>query len=292
VAVTLAFTEADIRRAAGDQSFERGLGYLEQVEDLEIASREITATVYGAGTYRVCLTLGEEGLTGDCSCAPGQDGSFCAHCVATGMSVLELGEDLPRRIEATRAQRQELMSWLETLSREDLLAELLALLDEDPDLRLRFELRAALANADTAAVQGAVGELISVQGRGYIDGDEAFEYADDVRQAAAAIGDLVGVGQAQDAIAIARDAIGLLTAAFAAVDDSSGAVADAAQELLDVHLRACESAPPEPAALGDYLAGLLLGDDPGFGPDLDDYADLLGEQGLAAVRERMAAAQR
>jgi hypothetical protein len=208
------------------------------------------------------------------------------------MSVLELGEDLPRRIEATRAQRQELMSWLETLSREDLLAELLALLDEDPDLRLRFELRAALANADTAAVQGAVGELISVQGRGYIDGDEAFEYADDVRQAAAAIGDLVGVGQAQDAIAIARDAIGLLTAAFAAVDDSSGAVADAAQELLDVHLRACESAPPEPAALGDYLAGLLLGDDPGFGPDLDDYADLLGEQGLAAVRERMAAAQR
>jgi uncharacterized Zn finger protein len=229
VAVTLAFTEADIKSAAGDDSFDRGLGYLDQVEDLEIASREITATVYGAGTYRVCLTLGEEGLTGDCSCPPGQDGSFCPHCVATGMSVLELGENLPRRIEATRAQRQELTSWLESLSRDDLLAELVALLDDDPDLRLRFELRAALANADTAAVQAAIGELISVQGRGYIDGDEAFEYADDVRQAAAAIGDLIGTGQAPDAIAIARAAIGVLTGAFAAVDDSSGVVAAAAQ---------------------------------------------------------------
>jgi hypothetical protein len=169
---------------------------------------------------------------------------------------------------------------------------LLALLDEDPDLRLRFELRAALANADTAAVQGAVRELISVHGRGYVDGDAAFEYGDDVRQAAAAIGDLIGAGQAQDAIAIAREAIGLLTDAFAAIDDAAGAVADAGQELLDVHLRACETAPPEPAALGDYLAGLLLGDDHGFGPDLDDYADLLGEQGLAAVRERMAASRR
>jgi len=291
VAVTLAFTEADIKSAAGDRSFERGLGYLDQVDELEVASREITAIVYGNSAYRVRLAVGEEGLTGDCTCPHGRDGFFCKHCVATGMAVLKLGEDLPRRIEATRARRHELTSWLESLSKEDLLAELLALLDDDPDLRRTFELRAALANADTAEVGDAISELISVAVP-YLEGDEAEEYADDVRQAADALGDLIDAGQAQEAIAISRTAIGQLIAAAAAAGEGGEVIADVAQDFLDVHLRACEAAPPEPAALGDYLAGLLLGDDHGFGPDLDDYADLLGEQGLAAVRERLAAAQR
>ena len=113
-----------------------------------------------------------------------------------------------------------------------------------------------------------------------------------MRQAADALGDLIDAGQAQEAIAISRTAIGQLIAAAAAAGEGGVVIADVAQDFLDVHLQACEAAPPEPAALGDYLAGLLLGDDHGFGPDLDDYADLLGEHGLAAVRERLAAAQR
>jgi len=48
--------------------------------------------------------------------------------------------------------------------------------------------------------------------------------------------------------------------------------------------------PPDPVSLGDYLAGLLLYDDYGFGPDLEDYAELLGDRGTATVRERVAAA--
>ena len=72
--------------------------------------------------------------------------------------------------------------------------------------------------------------------------------------------------------------------------DVSGLAGDAANELLAVHLRACQAAPPGPATLGGYLAGLMLDDEYVFEPDLDDYAELLGDQGDAVVRERIVTA--
>jgi uncharacterized Zn finger protein len=283
-----AFTEADIKRVAGDRSFERGLDYLHAVEDLEIGGAEITASVYGNSEYRVCLAFGDERLTGGCTCPYGQEGFFCKHCVAVAMCVLKMGDDLPRQMEAMRAGRQALESWLESLSKQELLAEVLALLREDRDLRRRLELRAAAANADAVTVRRAVRELIMPR-RSSAEYIEAATYADDVHKAAAAIGDLVDAGGAQDAIEITREAIDLLTEALQYVDQSSGWLGDAAGELLDVHLRACEAAPPEPVSLGDYVADLLLGES-GLEPYLGDYAGLLGDDGLATVRERIAAA--
>ncbi|HTZ29051.1 MAG TPA: SWIM zinc finger family protein [Streptosporangiaceae bacterium] len=290
MAVIPAFTEADIKGAAGDRSFARGREYLDSVEDLEIGGSEITASVYGNSEYRVSLAAGDDGLTGDCTCPYGREGFFCKHCVAVGLAVLRIGDDLPRHVEVTRSGRQLLESWLESLSKEDLLAELSALLHEDRALRRRFELRAASANADGVIIRRAVRDLIMLPRRGYIEYGEAPDYANDVRNAAAAIGDLIDAGGAADAIGIAREAIGLATDAFAHVDDSSGFVGQAAYELLDVHLRACEAAPPEPASLGNYVADLLLGNDYGLAPDLGDYAGLLGDKGSAVIRKRAAAA--
>jgi uncharacterized Zn finger protein len=290
MAPVLAFTKDDLKAAAGAKSFERGLDYVRDVEDLEVASTQVTAWVYGSSKYRVCLTFGDEELSGSCTCPYGQEGFFCKHCVAVGLAVLETGEDLPVLIEATRAERHALESWLESQSKEELLAELLGLLDEEPDLRRRFELRAAAVNLDAVTVRRAVQELIMLPRRGYVEFSEAYTYANDVHKAAAAIDDLTEAGGAADAIGIAREAVALLTEAFESVDDSSGVIGEAALELLAVHLRACEAAPPDPVSLGDYLAGLLLHSDYGFGPNLADYASLLGEQGFAAVRERIEAA--
>jgi uncharacterized Zn finger protein len=287
MAVFAAFTEADIKRAAGARSFERGLEYLNEVADLEFAGKEITATVCGSREYGVWLTFGDNGLGGHCTCPQGRDGFFCKHCVAVGVCVLKMGEGLPRHIETARAQRQTLDSWLESLSKEELLAELSGLLDEDRDLRRRFELRAASVNLDAATVRRAVAELIALPRRGYIEYDEASRYASDVLKAVVAIDDLIQAGGAAAAIGIAREAIGLVAQAYRSIDDSSGSVADAEHELLAVHLRACEAAPPEPVSLGGYLAGLLLHDDVGFELALGDYADLLGDEGIATVRERI-----
>jgi uncharacterized Zn finger protein len=285
---SLPFTEADIKLAAGARSFERRLEYLHLVENLEIADTQATASVYGNSTYGVCLIFGHGGLTGACTCPYGRDGFFCKHCVAVGLSVLEMGEDLLAYIEAAHTDRKALESWLESLSREELLAELLGLLDEDRDLRRRFELRAASANADVVTVRRAVTELITLSRREYIGYSEAYGYANDVYKAAAALDELIQAGGAADAIGIAREAIDLLTSSYEFIDDSSGSVVDAARELLAVHLRACQAAPPEPVLLGGYLAALMLHDDCGFGPDLASYAELLGDRGAATVRERIA----
>jgi hypothetical protein len=56
-------------------------------------------------------------------------------------------------------------------------------------------------------------------------------------------------------------------------------IGDSAHQLLAVHLRACQAAPPDPVTLADYLAGLLLNDGYGFAPDLAEYACLLGDTG-------------
>ncbi|MBV9382093.1 MAG: SWIM zinc finger family protein [Streptosporangiaceae bacterium] len=289
MAAPAAFTEADIRRIAGTRSFERGLGYLHEVENLEISSSQVTATVYGGSKYRVLLAFGEGELSGDCSCPHGRDGFFCKHCVAVALAVLRMGEDLPRRIEVARAGKQRFEAWLESLSKEELLAELLGLLNEDPDLRRSFELRAASVNVDAAAVRSAVRQLLELPPRGYVEYDQAHEYANGVLRAARAIDELTSAGGAEDAIGIAREALALLTVAYESVDDSSGAVTDAAYALLAAHLNACEAAPPEPVSLGAYLAGLLLHDEYGFAPALEDYADLLGDSGTAVARERIAA---
>jgi uncharacterized Zn finger protein len=285
MAVFAAFTKADIERLAGARAYERGLDYLDEVADLELTGTRITASVYGGSTYHVRLRFGAGGLAGECTCPQGRDGFFCKHCVAVGLSVLAIAADLPQRIEEARAGRQALVSWLDSLPKQDLLAEMLALLDQDRDLFRRFELRAASVNADAGTVRRLVRELVTVSGRDHIGYGEAHYYAREVSQAAVAIEDLVQAGGAQDGIGIAREAIGLLGQAYESVDDSSGSVADAADTLLAAHLLACVAAPPDPVSLGRYLAGLLLHDDYGFVPDLGDYAGLLGDRGIATVRE-------
>jgi uncharacterized Zn finger protein len=70
--VSLPFTEADIRLAAGTRSFERGLEYLDAVEDLKISDREVTASVYGNSEYTVCLIIADQRLSGGCTCPYGQ----------------------------------------------------------------------------------------------------------------------------------------------------------------------------------------------------------------------------
>jgi uncharacterized Zn finger protein len=287
----LPFTEVDIKGAADPRSFERGLEYLHSVDDLAVTETHITASVFGNREYRVRLVLGEPAISGDCTCPYGREGAFCKHCVAVAMSVLETGEDLPELIESTKAGRAELDTWLESLSKKELLAELLGLLDEDRDLRRRFEMRAASVNADAAAVRRAVEELIAPPRQGYVDYDGAYEFASGVREAGEAIDGLIEAGAAADAIGIAREAIDLVIDAFEYADDSSGVIGEAAYELLAVHLRACEAAPPDPVTLAGYLCSLLLErGDYGVTPDLAGYAGLLGEKGIAAVRDRVTVA--
>jgi hypothetical protein len=278
-------TRADVQRAAGRKSFDRARDYLGQVADLEITPAEITATVRGGRAYDVRLRPGPRGLAGTCSCPQGQEGLFCKHCAAVGLVALEdgagqLSAGEPGPAAVARARRAALAGWLESLSRPELLAELRGLLDGDRDLRRRFELRVAARGGDTGTVRRLALDLVRPR-RGYESDGDADRYLDGVREAAEAIAGLAGAGQAPEAIEIARAAIGLLTEAAGRAEPRYGGIKQAAGLLLAAHLRACQAAPPDPAELGRYLAGLLGHED--LAPDLADYAGLLGDAGFASL---------
>jgi uncharacterized Zn finger protein len=291
MALLLPFTEADLKFVAGPRSYDRGLDYLSQVKHLEFDGQEITATVYGSDAYEVCLTVDADRgrdvvLVGDCSCPFGEEGNFCKHCVATGLAALKLAESR-QAIPASHQQRDLLVTWLASLSKDELVAEILGLLDSDRDLRRRFELRAAARRAKVDQVRSAVKNLVETDS--FIEYAEARDYARDVSRAAEAIDALIDGGVAEDAVYLARDALDWVTVAYGSADDSSGSIGTAAHELLAVHLRACQAAPPDPVDLGEYLSDLIIGDDYGLAPDLQDYTDLLGDAGTTAIREYVAA---
>jgi uncharacterized Zn finger protein len=292
MAIALGFTEETLEDAAGTLSFDRGRHYLDAVDDFEATAAEITATVYGTSPYHVSLTARNRQLAGNCSCPYGQEGAFCKHCVAVGLTAVKDG--VARLIDVGPADGRPdgtapLESWLASLSKEDLLAELLELLDDDPELRRRFELRAGSRTADATAVRKAVRDLIEI-GDDYVEYGDAHDYARNVGRAADAIEDLIDASGAAHAIGVARDAIRWFLESYESVDDSSGSVGGAGYGLFAAHLRACQSAPPDPLELSQYLADLLMGDQYGFEFDVGDYRDLLGDEGHAMIRRRIAEA--
>jgi hypothetical protein len=142
-------------------------------------------------------------------------------------------------------------SWLDSLSYDDLAAEVIALADSDAGIRAVLQARAGAQTAKELIEDGAPDEAVDLA-------REAFAQA-------------------------ARSASGA-----AAIPDSFAA---AARELLDAHLLACraEDPPPDPVALGTYLADLLLEDATGLTPSLEDYGELLGRDGTLAIRDRITA---
>jgi len=294
MATAVSFTEADLRQAAGERSFGRGLGYLTAVGDLEIGPDEVTATVYGTDDYAVVLDLAGGGLSGGCSCPYGQDGFFCKHLVAVGLTVLRLGEALPARRAAAAAKAGALDAWLAGLSREDLLAVVRDQIAEDPGFRHRLELRAAASGPDPGAIGDRVAELLDASRTsryGYLEYDDAHAYAGQVGEVAEVLGGLIDGGHAAAAAGAARQALGTVVAALAMADDSSGSIGASAAELIGVHARACAAAQADPVELGGWLARFALGDGQTLGGfDAGAYSEALGERGAAEYRRLITAA--
>jgi uncharacterized Zn finger protein len=289
-AMTMArlFGEADLQRVAGERSFGRGQGYLNAVGDLEIAVDQVTATVYGTDAYEVVLDLGDDGLTGECSCPHGREGFFCKHLVAVGLTVLRHSDDVPAQQAAAAAKARSLETWLDGLSRDDLLRLVREQVREDRGLRRRLELRAAAAGPDLSNVRARVGELLDVRGfsrYGAIEYADAQAYSSQVDEVVAVIDGLIGSRQSADAVSIAGFALSAVLEALEQADDSDGWIGGSAQELADAHARACAAAPVDPVELAGWLAGFVFGDGQMLSDfDAGAYDEALGRHGWAEYR--------
>jgi uncharacterized Zn finger protein len=289
-AMTMArlFGEADLQRVAGERSFSRGQGYLDAVGDLEIGVDQVTATVYGTDAYEVVLDLGDDGVTGECSCPHGREGFFCKHLVAVGLTVLGRCGDIPAQQAAAAAKALSLETWLDGLSRDDLLGLVREQVREDRGLRRRLELRAAAAGPDLSNVRARVGELLDVRGfsrYGAIEYTDAQAYSSQVGEVVAVIDGLIDSRQAADAVSIAGFALSAVLEALEQADDSDGWIGGSAQELADAHARACAAAPVDPVELAGWLARFVLGDGQMLSDfDAGAYDDALGRHGRAEYR--------
>jgi len=288
------FSEADLLHAAGERSYSRGLEYVDAVRNLQIGAGEITATVYGTDEYEIVLDLNVDGASGECSCPYGQEGFFCKHLVAAGLTVLRRGGDLPQQRAAAAAKAQVLDTWLDGLSRADLLALVHEQIREDRSMRRRLELRAAAAGSDPGDVRARVDELLDVYAvsrRGYLEYSDAKAYSSHIDQVVDVIDELIGAGQAADAVGVARHALPIVMDALEQADDSDGYIGGSAYELAAAHAQACAAASADPVELAAWLAGFVLGQGSllaDFG--VDGYGEALGDTGIAEYRRLITAA--
>jgi hypothetical protein len=178
--------------------------------------------------------------------------------------VLRQAEDLPQRRAAAEAKAQALDSWLDGLSRADLLTLVREQVRADRDLRRRLELR--VAAADPGDMQARVQELLDVyevSRRGYLEYSDAKAYSTQIDQVVDVIDGLTGAGQAATAVTMARYALQVVTDALERADDSNGYIGGSARELAAAHAQACATADVDQVELASWLAGFVLGEGTG-----------------------------
>lgn len=264
------FTEDDLRAAAGDGSFRRGREYVDAVGEPQPTALGVRATVRGKDVYEVWLGRENDGLVGECGCPFGVEGNFCKHCVAVGLVLLADGSAAPDA---------DLGAYLRSLDQRELVDLVLEQAGRDPSLYRQLMLRAGSAGAPQVAVLRRQLDT-ALRVRGFVDGD----YATRARDVLDTVCDLVEAGHAAEARPLARHAVELLAEAMSAVDDPAGAVAGVCRRAVKLYARACAAARPNPAKLAAWLFQLRLAWTTWPTIDIGDFAEPLGEAGMAAYR--------
>lgn len=280
-------TEQTLAKLAGPASFARGNAYFASgaVTDLLVTKSAIKSRVQGGDEYRVVLTAKRDRLDATCTCPMGEDGNFCKHAVATGLTWLARhgnGED-----PAASPEDDELAAVRTHLAAQDkeVLIELLVeQAENDPQLRARLQ-AAALRGRPPVGLQSqkqAVRKAFAVHGD-FVDYHDMPTFVARAEAVPSLLEALLRSGRAQEAVATASYALQLGIETYEKTDDSDGAFGDVLRTVAGSHLQACKRASIDGELLGQQLFELHMIDDWGL-LNLQDYASLLGAAGLARYR--------
>ncbi|HUD36612.1 MAG TPA: SWIM zinc finger family protein [Streptosporangiaceae bacterium] len=185
-----------------------------------------------------------------------------------------------------------LLSWLNSLSRDDLLGLVLDQIIEDEDWRDRLFLRATAADADLETILADLADLLDPAGfgeYGYVDEGESRRYASRVAAAMDVVADLIDAEQADEAIEVAEYAIDLVATGFQHALDPAGAIWAAVCSLLMGHEQACRAGQPDPEFLAEFLAVRMINAAGLPVIDISAYREPLGPTGVAALGEILTA---
>lgn len=280
-----------LRRLAGSRSFARGEDYFNRglVRSLSERNCVVTAKVKGTHTYTVTLRENDGELNYSCTCPMGDDGSFCKHCVAVGLSWLEQKTEGKVK-KAGRGDRvditmKDVKSYLETLEKKALVEMVLEQAGESDVLNERLMMQAARKNTGgrrPAALKKIIREAIDPGD--FIGYYGMNDYTARVYNVLETLKSLLKESPAE-VVELAEYAMTEVESAIESVDDSNGEMGDILQRLQDLHLAACLKAKPNPEELAAHLFEKELnGQWDVFHGAAATYAPVLGETGLAVYR--------
>ena len=282
-------TRESLRRLAGARSYALGEEYRADglVSGLVQDGDTLAAEVHGTQTYRVKLRADGDRLEGDCSCPFAAEGNFCKHCVAAGLAWLS-GAAPGGTTKAVTMD--DVRAYLLGQEKEALISLLVEQALEDAGLQTRLLLRAAQAAAggpNLPAYRRAIDRAAKTGD--LVEYDDVPAYARGLKRVTESLRDLLPAGHAGSAVEMTEYALAKVEKALDSVDDSDGRVGGVLHDLEALHRDACLLARPEPVALACRLYEWQMRSGMVFSDVLGEYADVLGEDGLAGYR-RMAEA--
>lgn len=284
------YTKSDVLDLAGRTSYDRGVDYIDRIADLAFDGGRVTAIVEGTDEYEVNLRV-DGGLDGQCDCPYGEEGNFCKHCVAVALVYLYHAEHgTLATVVGEPGESGDLAGYLTALDHSELVDLLLEAADRDSAVGQWLALRAAAGAGrppDLGAATGRIDDLLTVED--YVGYEVAGAYASRVYDVTAWLADLHQMDRGPAVLPLVRHALRRLGEAFSSIDDSSGQVGGAAQQLAELHAQLCAETRPDPNELATWLVEFQTAGFDWPSLELADYADALGEDGLATYGEQVTA---
>ncbi|MDO8973725.1 SWIM zinc finger domain-containing protein [Reyranella sp.] len=281
------FDVAALRAQAGAKVFARGEDYHRdgQVDLLSVERDRVLARVLGSEDYRTVLRGRGKKISGECSCPAFRDWGLCKHMVATGLAANDVADDGreegPSVLDRIRAHLKQ--------KGVDALVEMVVeLAERDTALFRKLDIAATTSSAgDVKRLERQLRRAIdgATRTEGFVDYDEADDWADNVGAALGAIAQLVEGPHVALAMKLALHAIDRIEAAIDEIDESGGHGSGLLEQAGDIHLAACLAAKPDPVALArDLFPRQLHGQYDTFYRAVVRYDEALGEAGLAEYR--------
>jgi uncharacterized Zn finger protein len=280
-------TRAILREATNGRYFARGEEYFEAefVKSLKQKDGKVYATVEGSRPYKTILWLENGAAQGQCTCPLGQDGEFCKHLVATGLTWIEAEATKGSPTKPKRIEPDDIEAWLRKQSPETLVETIMqqAMTDNEFYNVLKFKVAAELPAANTAEMRAVLRNAMTIDG--FVSWRETSSYSGGVDRVLERIQDMLDDHPAE-VMKLAEYGMELWEEAIQSIDDSDGCMGVILDELHKLHLDACKRAKPEPVALAEVLFGRHVNS----GWDIFDgayevYGSVLGKAGKARYRE-------
>jgi len=287
-----AATANELVKLAGQGAYERGVAYYEEgrVARLSVVGDRITARVEGTEAYDVRLRRIPRGFDGACTCPASEGIDFCKHCVAVALAV-DARDAVMQSTEADSGE-ERIRAYLSGLSSDALIDIVLSALDGSPELENRLLMQADVATGvlDEKRLKKMITAAMPL--RDLWDYRQVAQYFERAEACVAGIESIASSLAPADLLAVVRHAFSRLDKALGRVDDSGGRRWGLQYALHALHRDALARIGWVADDLASYLLDLHLNDPwDTFNEPLDEYGDVLGDDGRAAwlkhVRSRL-----